>query len=226
MGMSNSSTSMHMATTFTTALGSSTLWFNGWTPTSPGATFAASLGLALVAVLSRFLTALKVCAEIAWHKSLHERQLRAAHRTARLQQLEQRDDDPDKATPPPQDRAEVPAADSADAPAYARTPSSASIGSVRAAVPVAIAAAPAAASSFPVSPPFTLAVDLPRSLLFGFQAFLSYLLMLAVMTYNAYFFIAILVGLIVGELAFGRYIALLGGSGTDAHGGHDFSGAH
>ena len=55
------------------------------------------------------------------------------------------------------------------------------------------------------STPFMLAVDLPRSLIFMLQAFIGYLLMLAVMSYSAWYFIAILLGLGAGELALGRY---------------------
>jgi copper transporter 1 len=43
------------------------------------------------------------------------------------------------------------------------------------------------------------------------QSFVNYLLMLAVMTVNAFFFIAILLGLVVGELAFGRFVVAIGG---------------
>jgi copper transporter 1 len=55
-----------------------------------------------------------------------------------------------------------------------------------------------------LAPPFIPSIDIPRALLLMFQAFVGYLLMLAVMTYNAWFFIAILLGFGVGELAFGR----------------------
>ncbi|KAL8283646.1 hypothetical protein RQP46_005441 [Phenoliferia psychrophenolica] len=64
------------------------------------------------------------------------------------------------------------------------------------------------------APPFILAVDLPRGVLFAFQSFIQYFLMLAVMSYNAYFFIAILVGLGVGEMSFGRFTGRGGGDGV------------
>lgn len=57
------------------------------------------------------------------------------------------------------------------------------------------------------APPFILAIDLPRSLLLLVQSAVGYLLMLSVMTFNVYFFISVLGGLTVGELAFGRYSA-------------------
>jgi len=43
--------------------------------------------------------------------------------------------------------------------------------------------------------------------------------MLAVMSYSAYFFVAILLGLMVGELAFGRFVVLLGGGAVGGHHG-------
>jgi copper transporter 1 len=55
------------------------------------------------------------------------------------------------------------------------------------------------------APPFIPAIDVARALLFAFQAFVGYLLMLAVMTYDAWFFIAVILGLAVGEGAFGRW---------------------
>ncbi|POY72097.1 hypothetical protein BMF94_4829 [Rhodotorula taiwanensis] len=208
-GMSNSTTAMHMATAFTTALGSSNLWFTGWTPSSAGATFGACLGLAFLAALSRFLSAVKVCAEIAWAQNLHQRRSRVnAARSGPIAL--------------PDDAVKTEGQDQGNGiPAYSRSPVTLSPSSS------SLASAPARSSEDrpPFSPPFSLAIDLPRSLLFGLQAFIAYLLMLAVMTFNAYFLIAILVGLVGGEMAFGRYIALLG-YGAQAHGGHGFDGTH
>ncbi|GBE83730.1 Ctr copper transporter family-domain-containing protein [Sparassis latifolia] len=52
---------------------------------------------------------------------------------------------------------------------------------------------------------FSLWTDLPRGLLEGFQSAIAYFLMLAVMVMNAWFFIAIFLGIVVGETFFGRF---------------------
>ncbi|KAF2259064.1 putative Ctr copper transporter [Lojkania enalia] len=53
--------------------------------------------------------------------------------------------------------------------------------------------------------PFRFSVDLPRAALMTVLAGVAYLLMLAVMTYNVGYFLSILAGTFVGELAFGRF---------------------
>jgi len=205
MGMDNSTTAAMMHTAFTTSLGSANLWFQGWTPTSAAATFGAALGLFFLAVLSRVLAAVKVCAEAAWATSLAHHAARQGRRGPISLAA-----DADAGSPALQDQDDDKASqlDPAPAPSY----------------PLSTAASPSSPSRGPssptlYSPPFLLAIDLPRALLFGLQAFVAYLVMLAVMTYNVYFFVAILLGLMAGELAVGRYIAVFGGSGA-AHGGH------
>ncbi|KAI0639192.1 Ctr copper transporter [Trametes polyzona] len=53
-------------------------------------------------------------------------------------------------------------------------------------------------------PPFIPSHDIPRGMLYAFQALLSYALMLAVMTFQAAFIISIVVGSGIGEVLFGR----------------------
>jgi len=54
-------------------------------------------------------------------------------------------------------------------------------------------------------PAFSLKMDLSMGLLEGLISFVGYALMLAVMVMNAWFFIAIILGIIVGETSFGRF---------------------
>jgi len=54
---------------------------------------------------------------------------------------------------------------------------------------------------------FSLKPDLLRGLLEGLFSFIGYFLMLAVMVMNAWFFIAIILGITVGETLFGRFAA-------------------
>lgn len=54
-------------------------------------------------------------------------------------------------------------------------------------------------------PQFKWLVDAPRGLLEGFTSAIGYFLMLAVMLMNAYFFLSIILGIIVGHTAFGRF---------------------
>ncbi|KAF9512739.1 hypothetical protein BS47DRAFT_1297301 [Hydnum rufescens UP504] len=53
-------------------------------------------------------------------------------------------------------------------------------------------------------PPFIISHDIPRGVLFMGHALLRYMLMLAVMTYSASYIISILIGLSIGEVAYGR----------------------
>ncbi|KAF2724682.1 Ctr-domain-containing protein [Polychaeton citri CBS 116435] len=53
--------------------------------------------------------------------------------------------------------------------------------------------------------PWVFSIDVPRGVLYFVQAGVSYLLMLAVMTYNVGYFMSVLTGLLVGEILVGRY---------------------
>ena len=64
------------------------------------------------------------------------------------------------------------------------------------------------------APPFLWQNDIPRGILHAGQAFLGFIFMLAVMTYQVFFIIAIVLGLGIGEIVFGRF------SGGSQLGGH------
>jgi len=74
------------------------------------------------------------------------------------------------------------------------------------------AGSPATASLRPTRPtaPWAAQRDIPRGILAGLHAALEYFLMLAVMTYNVYFFVAIVLGHFAGEVAFGRWSTVQG----------------
>ncbi|KAF1944224.1 Ctr copper transporter-like protein [Clathrospora elynae] len=61
--------------------------------------------------------------------------------------------------------------------------------------------------SAPVSyvQPWRFSVDLPRALLLTIATGVGYLLMLAVMTFNVGYFLSVLAGAFIGELALGRF---------------------
>lgn len=60
-------------------------------------------------------------------------------------------------------------------------------------------------------PPFIPMHDIPRGIFQGVQSLFSYVLMLAVMTFNASYIISIILGLAIGEVLFGRIGRLNGG---------------
>ncbi|KAJ8588209.1 hypothetical protein M405DRAFT_863125 [Rhizopogon salebrosus TDB-379] len=60
-------------------------------------------------------------------------------------------------------------------------------------------------------PPFIPMHDIPRGILQGVQSLFSYILMLAVMTFNASYVISIVLGLTIGEVMFGRIGRLYNG---------------
>ncbi|KAI8333458.1 Ctr copper transporter family-domain-containing protein [Chlamydoabsidia padenii] len=74
-----------------------------------------------------------------------------------------------------------------------------------------------AESKLPMVPPFSWITDPIRSFLTTLSSFISYLLMLVVMTGNGGFFIVIIVGIFVGEVAFGRFRSIGGIKGGGEH---------
>ncbi|KAJ7495622.1 CTR copper uptake transporter, partial [Mycena latifolia] len=62
------------------------------------------------------------------------------------------------------------------------------------------------------APPFVLAHDVPRGALYALQALLGYAFMLVVMMFQAAYIIALVAGLGVGEMLFGRYAGSVSGA--------------
>ncbi|CAO0798204.1 unnamed protein product [Mucor circinelloides] len=69
----------------------------------------------------------------------------------------------------------------------------------------------------PQVPPFSWTTDTVRSFLSAFNSFVSYLLMMVVMTGNGGFLVVIVIGVFFGEMAFGRFRALGGLLDDHAH---------
>ncbi len=68
-----------------------------------------------------------------------------------------------------------------------------------------IASSSSSGSSETVLNPWRISVDVPRGLLQFASSGIGYLLMLAVMTMNVGYFFAVLLGIFLGEVAFGRW---------------------
>ncbi|EJT98934.1 hypothetical protein DACRYDRAFT_24046 [Dacryopinax primogenitus] len=164
------------------------LWFLGWTPQTNGAMFGACIGLVILAVLERWVAAIRGLCEVWW------KQRTDAILAAKYANL--------PSAPPPlpaEKKSEVDIEDCCPPPlAYSPLPPP----------------FPRLASLHRL-PPFLWSHDLPRGLLQVVQAALGYALMLAFMQYNWGYCLSILVGLGVGETMFGRF-AMGGHSMTGA----------
>ncbi|KAJ7076742.1 CTR copper uptake transporter [Mycena belliarum] len=137
-----------MMTTLHLSLGD-TLWFAGWVPQSKGALAGACLGLFLLALVDRWVAAVRRMCEGQWA------------RAARVLAKERERD----------------------------------------------AKGVEKARRGLEAPPFIFAHDAMRGVMHALQALLGFAFMLAVMTFQAGFIIAIAGGLGVGEALFGRYAA-------------------
>ncbi|KAF9557846.1 hypothetical protein CPC08DRAFT_736595 [Agrocybe pediades] len=183
---------MDMMVPYLHFFGGDFLYFKEWNPTSPGAIAGASIGLVILALFERWLAATRS----VFNDHLRKRAF--ALTTARDQVVSGH-----KVAPSSSSDTDKAAFTLDGVEQVSRTPSATS-GSVPKARNLK--------SRTRTVPPFILAHDLPRGLLFGLQILVSYLLMLAIMTYQAAFFISIVLGLGIGEIIFGRVIAL-----GDAH---------
>ncbi|POV98131.1 hypothetical protein PSTT_14617, partial [Puccinia striiformis] len=152
---------MMMNTFFVAGTPNVPLWFDGWQPSSTGATFGACFGLFVLTVAVKLLGALRHQAQIAWSMSRWHDSGLVAHNTV---------DKTDHASPT-------------------------QTGSLRPTRPAV---------------PWSAQRDVPRGILAALHVGLEYFLMLAIMTYNVYFFVAIVLGHFVGEMAFGRWSTVQG----------------
>ncbi|KAK7692768.1 hypothetical protein QCA50_004401 [Cerrena zonata] len=175
MTMSSGSTSsgsitsdgdMLMMTPYLHFSGGDNLLFKSWRPSSVGALTGACIGLILLAVLDRWMAAVRGLLEVRWEQHAlavmyNSNLLRGdgACCDMEAEELEFK-------------------GSSLQGPAAIYAPRS--------------------------LPPFIPSHDLARGLLFALQVLLHYLLMLSVMTFQAAYFISVVVGLGIGEVFFGR----------------------
>ncbi|KAA1466993.1 hypothetical protein DENSPDRAFT_761198, partial [Dentipellis sp. KUC8613] len=132
------------------------LWFLGWAPFKAGAMVGACLGLFMLALLERWLAAIRGVMEVHWQKRA---QIALSNRLNTLD---------------------------------TKTSQSSSTRSV---------------FSRRSAPPFIFWHEVSRGILQIGQSLLSFLFMLAVMTFQVGFILSIVIGLGVGEALFGRYAA-------------------
>ncbi|KZO99727.1 hypothetical protein CALVIDRAFT_476931 [Calocera viscosa TUFC12733] len=142
------------------------LWFAGWAPQTNGAMVGACVGLFLLAIIDRWVAAIRGLCEVWWKQ-------RCKKSTSSDMDVE------DCCTP-----------SSTPALAYRTIPPP---------FPTRLSAMER------LIPPFIASQDLPRGALQVAQAALGYALMLAFMQFNWGYCLAILAGLGVGEVLFGRY---------------------
>lgn len=69
----------------------------------------------------------------------------------------------------------------------------------------------------PSVPAFSWTTDTVRSFITAVNAFVGYLLMMAVMTGNGAYFLVVILGVLFGEIAFGRFRSLNGFADDHAH---------
>jgi len=162
------------------------LWFMGWTTVSKGSLAGACIGLFLLAIVDRWIAACRSLMEVHWRK-----------------------------------RAQTLIANKCNAAgpaALSTAPTFATEKDKELNVDISLAEAlPSLPEKYPVQrslvqtlrsiPPFIPSHDIPRGIIHATQALLAYAFMLAAMTFQASFVISISIGLGVGEMLFGRYMA-------------------
>ncbi|KAI0651640.1 Ctr copper transporter [Trametes meyenii] len=157
--------------------GGDNLLFKAWRPSSPGAIAGACIGLFLFAMFERWVNAMRGVAEGYWKR-----------RALALMT----DDMTGSSCHTP----------SSLEPSTLKRPSD--IEEIKVNELSLRGAVVGRSRSLRSVPPFIPSHDIPRGVLYAFQATLSYALMLAVMTFQAAFIITIILGLGIGEVLFGR----------------------
>ncbi|KAG9690610.1 Ctr copper transporter, partial [Aureobasidium melanogenum] len=177
-GMSSMSGMGSMSMVFTTAH-NTPLYSKAWTPTSTGAYAGTCIFLIVLAIISRLLQAWRHTLEQRIHdKAMKRRYVVVAGEQEGEQSLEE-----SEAAKEISEKQGILTSRGLDEKVRIIT----------------------AASRRKETTPWRITTELPRACVYTVQAGLGYLLMLAVMTLNVGYFLSVLAGLFVGELAIGRY---------------------
>jgi len=155
--------------------GGDNLLFKSWRPTSSGAIAGACIFLVFLAILERWLAAVRVILNEHWR-------FRAFAMAARTEKFSSRLSAGSEKSGSLDSTGEI-----EELPRMTAPP-----------VPIASRRSPRKLA------PFILAHDIPRGVIHAAQALLGYVIMLAVMTFHAGYIISIVLGLGVGEILFGR----------------------
>jgi len=152
-----------------------TLWFLGWVPQSTGAMVGACIGLFMLALLDRWVSAMRNVAEAHWA------------RRAQLLLMKQGNLRDSKTTS--SESSNVYHCDDDNDDKNKKIAKAGILGQF----------------NTRTIPPFIPSHDIARGLIQAVQSAFIFVFMLAVMTYQAAFILAIIVGMGVGETLFGRY---------------------
>ncbi|KAI5197763.1 Ctr copper transporter [Aureobasidium subglaciale] len=177
-GMSGMSGMGSMSMVFTTAH-NTPLYSQAWTPTSTGAYAGTCIFLIVLAILSRLLQAWRHTLE----QHFHDKAMKRRYVIVRDEQEGDQFSDGSEAAKEKADQQAILTSRGIDEKVRVIT----------------------AKSRSKEATPWRISTDLPRACVYTVQAGLGYLLMLAVMTLNVGYFLSVLAGLFVGELAIGRY---------------------
>ncbi|CAK4034726.1 Ctr copper transporter [Lecanosticta acicola] len=177
MDMSSSSSMMSSMSMVFTTDHSTPLYSSAWTPSTTGAYAGTCIFLILLAVVSRILLAYRGLLERKWHDTAVKRRYIVVAGESAAERQEALSG---------QDKSETAVLTTRGMDENVRVVTN---GGTRPRETV----------------PWRFSTDLPRACIFTVQAGVGYLLMLAVMTLNVGYFLSVLAGLFVGELALGRF---------------------
>ncbi|KAG9622312.1 Ctr copper transporter, partial [Aureobasidium melanogenum] len=180
--MSSMSGMGSMSMVFTT-VHNTPLYSKAWTPTSTGAYAGTCIFLIVLAIISRLLQAWRHTLE----QKFHDKAMKRRYVVVRGEQEGEHSLDESEAAKEISEKQAILTSRGLDEKVRVIT----------------------ATSRSKETTPWRITTELPRACVYTLQAGLGYLLMLAVMTLNVGYFLSVLAGLFVGELAIGRYASVV-----------------